>query len=62
MTANQIVGMAQMNLRHVHHVTAPLDSSSVKTATVPTPASSAMATQTALTIPMRMRLSAVSCC
>lgn len=58
-TASQIAVMAQMNLRPARPVIAPLVSSSVKMATVPTPASSVMATRTALTVQTRMRLSAV---
>lgn len=58
-TASQIVVMAQMNLRPARPVIAPLASSSVKMATVPTPASSATETQTAPTAQTRMRHSAV---
>lgn len=57
--ASQIVATAQMNLRHVRLVIAPLASSSVRMATVPTPASSATATRTAPTAPTRTLLSAV---
>lgn len=58
-TASQIVVMAQMNLRPARPVVVPLASSSVKIATVPTPASSVTATRTALTVQTRMRLSVV---
>ncbi len=58
-TASQIAVMVQTNLRPAHLVTAPLASSSVKMVTAPTPASSAMATQIALMVQTRMRLSAV---
>ena len=59
MTANQIVVMAQMNLRPAQPVIAPSASSSVRTATVPILASSVTATQTALMVQMRALLSAV---
>lgn len=59
-TANQIVVMAQMNLRPAQPVIAPSASSSVRTATVPILASSVMATQTALMVQMRALLSAVT--
>lgn len=60
MTANQIAAMALMNLRPAHLDIAPLANSSVKTATVPTPVLSVMATQTALMVQTRMMLSAVT--
>jgi len=58
-TVSQTAVMAQMNLRPAHLVTAPLASSSVKMATVPTLVSSAMDSHTALTAQMRMPPSAV---
>lgn len=57
--ASQIAGMALMNPKHVHHVTAPSANFSVKIGIALTRASSVMAMQTALTIQMRMLLCAV---
>lgn len=57
--ASQIAAMALMNPKHVHRVIAPSANFSVKTGIALPRASSVMATQTALTIQMRMPLCAV---
>lgn len=57
--ASQIAGMALMNLKHVHHAIAPLANFSVKIGIALPRASSVTATQTALTIQMRILLCAV---
>lgn len=60
--ASQTAEMAQTSPKPVHRVFAPLASFSVKMEIAPTQASSAMATQTVLTIQMRTLLYAVCCC
>lgn len=57
--ASQTAEMALMNPKHVHHVVAPSANFSVKMGIALPQASSVMATQTALTIQMRMLLCAV---
>lgn len=60
--ASQTAEMAQTSPKPVHRVFAPLGSFSVEMEIAPTQASSVMATQTVLTIQMRMLLSAVCSC
>lgn len=60
--ASQTAEMAQTSPKPVLRVVAPLASFSVKMEIAPTQASSVMATQTVLTIQMRMLPSAVCYC